>query len=145
VSDFDFSGTHVIADIVGIDPVTIRDNHTILRGMDEGLGRSGATLCGLQVRQFDPVGLTVVYLLSESHASVHTYPERNALFFDAFTCGTVCDPKAFLDALVAALGPCDVRVKVFRRGSDIQAFATADHTDPLGHTSHATSLALPVH
>lgn len=118
MSDFSFSGTHVIADIAGIDPVAIRDDRAILRGMDEGLGRSGATLCGLQVRQFEPAGLTAVYLLSESHASVHTYPEFNALFFDAFTCGGTCDPKAFLDALVAVLGPCEVQLKVLGRGED---------------------------
>ena len=135
MNDFDFNGTHVIADIVGIDPVAIRDDGAILRGMDDGLRRSGATLCGLQVRQFDPAGLTVVYLLSESHASVHTYPERNALFFDAFTCGTTCNPRAFLDALVAALGPCDVRVKVFRRGE-------ADHARA---GSRDAALALSAH
>ena len=123
MSDFDFRGTHVIANIVGIDPAAIRDEKAILRGMAAGLERSGATLCGLQVRQFDPAGLTVVYLLSESHASVHTYPERNALFFDAFTCGTICDPKAFLDALVGVLGPCDVQVKVLRRGGGTEVVA----------------------
>jgi S-adenosylmethionine decarboxylase len=134
MNDFDFRGTHVIADIVGIDPAAIRDDQAILRGMSEGLARSGATLCGLQVRQFDPAGLTVVYLLSESHASVHTYPERNALFFDAFTCGSTCEPKAFLDALAAVLGPCDVRVQVLRRGQDNQAVA-----------SDAVNLALSIH
>jgi S-adenosylmethionine decarboxylase len=123
MNDFSFNGTHVIADIVGIDPIAIRDGNTILSGMDEGLGRSGATLCGLQVRQFEPAGLTAVYLLSESHASVHTYPEFNALFFDAFTCGSTCEPKAFLDALVAALGPCEVRLKILRRGESEQAAA----------------------
>lgn len=133
MNDFDFRGTHVIADITGIDPAAVRDDQAILRGMSEGLARSGATLCGLQVRQFEPAGLTVVYLLSESHASVHTYPERNALFFDAFTCGSTCEPKAFLDTLVTVLGPCDVRVKVLRRGRDSQALA-----------SHAVNLALAV-
>jgi S-adenosylmethionine decarboxylase len=123
LSDFDFRGTHVIADIVGIHPVTIRDNHTILRGMDAGLAHCGATLCGLQVKPFEPAGLTVVYMLSESHASVHTYPERNALFFDAFTCGSTCDPEAFLDALVATLGPCEVRRQVLRRGQDSTTLA----------------------
>jgi S-adenosylmethionine decarboxylase len=134
VNEFDFRGTHVIADIVGIDPVAVRDDQAILRAMSVGLGCSGATLCGLQVRQFEPAGLTVVYLLSESHASVHTYPEQNALFFDAFTCGTTCDPKAFLDALVDVLGPCDVRVKVLPRGEDGQAAAR-----------HTAGLALAVH
>jgi S-adenosylmethionine decarboxylase len=80
------------------------------------LSRSGATLCGLQIKRFEPAGLTVVYLLSESHASVYTYPERNALFFDAFTCGDRCKPKAFVEALVEALGDCKAKVHVLNRG-----------------------------
>jgi len=116
MTDFEFSGIHVIADITGIAPDVIRDDQAILRGLDTGLNRSGATLCGLQVKHFQPAGLTVVYLLSESHASVHTYPEQNALFFDAFTCGSTCTPEAFLDALTDELGPCQVRTEVLRRG-----------------------------
>ena len=118
MTDFEFGGIHVIADITGVAPDVIRDDQAILRGLDAGLSRSGATLCGLQVKHFEPAGLTVIYLLSESHTSVHTYPEQNALFFDAFTCGSTCTPEAILDALTDELGPCQVRVEVLRRGEN---------------------------
>jgi S-adenosylmethionine decarboxylase len=133
MTDYDFSGTHVIADIRDIDPDVIRDNQAILRAMDAGLQRSRATLCGLQVKPFEPAGLTVVYLLSESHASVHTYPEFNALFFDAFTCGSTCVPEAFLDALAESLGPCQVRARALTRGNNA-----------LPRLSDAVNLALSV-
>jgi|ERR1035441_7708146 S-adenosylmethionine decarboxylase len=116
MQEFDFHGTHVIADITGIDPAIIRDDQAILTGMNAGLGRSGATLCGMQIKRFKPNGLTLIYLLSESHASVHTYPERNALFFDAFTCGDTCEPRAFVEALVDTLGACEAKVQVLCRG-----------------------------
>ena len=35
---------------------------------------------------FHPEGCTILYLLSESHLSIHTFPERNFLSFDIYTC-----------------------------------------------------------
>jgi len=36
--------------------------------------------------EFHPQGCTFIFLLSESHLSVHTFPERNHLSFDLYTC-----------------------------------------------------------
>jgi S-adenosylmethionine decarboxylase proenzyme len=36
--------------------------------------------------QFEPIGYTLMYLLSESHISVHTFPECNYIAFDIYTC-----------------------------------------------------------
>lgn len=35
---------------------------------------------------FDPVGYSCCYLLAESHISIHTWPELNALNLDVFVC-----------------------------------------------------------
>ena len=47
----------------------------------------GATILAHLAHKFEPCGVSVVLMLSESHASVHTYPEYNACFLDIFTCG----------------------------------------------------------
>ena len=39
--------------------------------------------------KFEPQGFTLVALLSESHFSFHTFPERGVISFDFFTCGKV--------------------------------------------------------
>jgi len=44
---------------------------------------------------FLPHGLTVVFILSESPFSMHTYPEHNYLSLDCY----VCNPTVNLDAL----------------------------------------------
>ena len=36
--------------------------------------------------KFEPVGFTILYLLSESHLSIHTFPERNYIAVDLYTC-----------------------------------------------------------
>jgi S-adenosylmethionine decarboxylase len=119
MSGFDFAGTHVIADIYDIDPAVVNDEKLILDGLTVGITRSGATLCGMQTKRFEPNGMTAIYLLSESHVSVHTYPDQRSLFFDAFTCGDHCTPEAILDELVAALGNCGRRIEVVGRGDKV--------------------------
>jgi len=119
MSDFDFSGTHVIADIYNIDPEVVNDEKLIVDGLTLGIARSGATLCGMQTKRFEPSGMTAIYLLSESHVSVHTYPDQQSLFFDAFTCGDHCTPEAILHELIAVLGDCRTRIEVVGRGDKI--------------------------
>lgn len=36
--------------------------------------------------QFEPVGVTFVHVLAESHMSIHTYPENSAAYMDIFCC-----------------------------------------------------------
>jgi len=117
MDEFDFSGTHVLADVYDIHPDAVNDEKVILEGLAAGINRSGATLCGMQTKRFEPVGLTAIYLLSESHVSVHTYPEQRSLFFDAFTCGSRCEPAVIIAELISVLGPCKHRVKIMRRGN----------------------------
>jgi S-adenosylmethionine decarboxylase proenzyme len=38
--------------------------------------------------QFEPDGFSILYLLSESHMSIHTFPEKNYIAFDLYTCRT---------------------------------------------------------
>lgn len=63
-----------------------------------------ATVLQVAQHRFQPQGCTVVALLSESHAAVHTYPEEGSYLFDVFTCGTRADACAIARCICAALG-----------------------------------------
>ena len=52
--------------------------------------------------EFQPQGFTLVALLSESHFSFHTFPERNVVSFDFFTCGKVHPKVAYLVHLISS-------------------------------------------
>jgi spermidine synthase len=59
-------------------------------------------------------------MLSESHASVHTWPEHGSAFVDVFTCGAAADPELATDLLAARLGAEGVRRRTVDRGSELQ-------------------------
>lgn len=113
---FSFGGIHVFSDVSHIDDHRVTDHPLILAALERGIAASGATICDLSVKEFEPAGLTALYLLSESHVSVHTYPEQNSLFVDAFTCGESCEPQRIIDSLLQALGACEHRSSRVHRG-----------------------------
>ena len=65
----------------------------------------GATVLSVQSKQFEPQGATVLVMLSESHLSIHTYPERGFAALDCYTCGETVDPQLAIDFMVSVLKP----------------------------------------
>ena len=51
------------------------------------------TVVSRAFHQFEPVGVTGVLVLSESHFSVHTYPENDSVYLDIFCCSETFDPE----------------------------------------------------
>jgi len=68
----------------------------------------------------DPVGITGVVLLAESHLAVHTWPEIEAATLDVYVCNFGADNSARAEALLAALvdafAPSQVERQMLRRG-----------------------------
>ena len=77
---------------------------------------AGVELLSMQVREFEPQGLTAFCLLSESHLAVHTWPERDYVGIDLFTCGKNCQPEKAIDLLVSELAPRSHEVRNLIRG-----------------------------
>ncbi len=50
---------------------------------------ANVTVLEISKYKFEPQGFTLVALLAESHISFHTFPEKNIISFDFFTCGKI--------------------------------------------------------
>ena len=50
------------------------------------LKRSGFKILGECQAMFDPMGYTLVFLLSESHLAIHTFPERGKTYIELTSC-----------------------------------------------------------
>ncbi|MFK7873681.1 MAG: adenosylmethionine decarboxylase [Oligoflexales bacterium] len=121
-----FHGVHVLGELYEVDSKLLQDENLLESCLREGIEQSGASLCGIQTKKFDEGGgVTILALLSESHASIHTYPEKGALFFDAFTCGTRCQTQRIADALVKALKPGRTELQSIQRGETPESHSQA--------------------
>jgi len=86
--------------------------------------RIQARVIGQQFHQFKPCGVTGFLLLSESHISVHTWPEERLAAIDIFTCGEL-DPGLVMAWLRDQLNPTDERVTLHTRGRPLRTGAKA--------------------
>ena len=114
-SDYQFRGKHFIANYTECDEAALRDVQGLIDAMHLGVKKSGATVLSDSTYHFPGDGLTMAILLSESHATIHTYPEHQACFVDLFTCGDHCHYAPFDQALRDFLKPKAVQSKVLIR------------------------------
>lgn len=113
----EFTGWHVLAEFGGVDAALCDDLERLETALRESLVDAGVTICDVVSKQFEPQGVTVLALLSESHASLHTYPESGDIFVDVFTCGSIgAGAEKAVQLLREKLAPKDVRMSTVRRG-----------------------------
>ena len=58
---------------------------------------------------------TALYLLSESHLSIHTWPERDYIAIDIFTCGN-CNVEYIAQRFIDYFEPKNKKVTLLERG-----------------------------
>jgi S-adenosylmethionine decarboxylase proenzyme len=97
-------GRHVLIDVWDADPVLLDNAERLTELLKRACRLSGATVLNAISHTFEPQGVTVLVLLAESHASIHTYPEYCFYSADVFTCGDTVNPKVTAHALVQAIG-----------------------------------------
>jgi S-adenosylmethionine decarboxylase len=110
---YSFNGTHYIGTYS--ECKLLEYNGLVLHALLNASAASGATVLKYSLHEFEPQGMTAVVLLSESHASVHTYPETGSVFVDLFTCGDTCDWKPFEDMLISFLEPKNIERTIIQR------------------------------
>jgi S-adenosylmethionine decarboxylase len=119
-SPFQFRGVHFLVSYCDCDMQALTDLKSLAAAMNDAVEKSGATILETSSWIFPPNGLTMVLLLSESHASIHTYPEYGACFVDLFTCGEKCSAEKFDSAMRTYLKPKIVNQRTLIRNEGIQ-------------------------
>ena len=109
-------GNHCVLELYGIDEPLLNDVEFIRNALREASEASGATLVDSISHGFTPYGVTALGLLSESHISIHTWPEFNYAAADIFTCGDRCIPQRACEHLVEAFGAESYNLRVLDRG-----------------------------
>ena len=85
------NGRHLILDLYDCDPDILDDYETLQRLLEASLVMAKANILRIIGEKFKPQGVTLLALLSESHASIHTWPEIGYAAIDLYTCGDVTE------------------------------------------------------
>ncbi len=109
-------GKHVIAEFYGIKSELIADVARVENFMNKSAQESNFTIISSHFHQFEPHGVTGVIIISESHMTIHTWPEYGYAAIDVFTCGEKVDPIDAITNLSKYFKPTKTDVNVSIRG-----------------------------
>ena len=81
------NGRHLILDLYDCDQALLDDYEELRRLLEVALNMAGAKILRVFGEKFKPQGVTLLALLAESHASIHSWPEIGYCAIDLYTCG----------------------------------------------------------
>jgi S-adenosylmethionine decarboxylase len=109
-------GRHIIAELYGVSKELI-SNERVVRQIVEGVvAEAELTKVGSVYKQFNPRGVTGVVLISESHVSIHTWPEYEVVNLDVFTCGDISKSEKAFQLFLERFKPKSYRYYILDRG-----------------------------
>lgn len=109
-----YAGRHVLADLWGVD--RMGDLEFIQKTLEDSANIAGATILHSYYHPFgEGMGVSGVTVLSESHISIHTWPEREFASLDIFMCGA-CDPMVALAHIEKMFQPSRTEHSLYQRG-----------------------------
>ena len=110
-------GIHLIADVINIVKFdlleTVGGVEPLMRRI---IDEMNLTVVGEVQHQFQPYGATLLYLLAESHLSIHTYVEERYCAIDLYCCNPNLDMDNVLDIIYQYFNcECIIRKNVLVR------------------------------
>lgn len=112
-------GRHMILEVWGKpDSLPFWNMDEAAAALVQSAKDAGATVLSERWHHFGcGFGYTGVVILSESHISVHTWPEKGYAALDVFMCGT-CDPEDTLGTILKFYGAVKHSVRTLERGRE---------------------------
>lgn len=99
----DALGRHLLVECDGCDPAALADLALVTEAMLRAAKEGGATIVTHSFHHFAPGGVSGAVIISESHLTVHTWPEYAYAAVDLFTCSPGVDEDRVMAVLQEAL------------------------------------------
>ncbi len=87
----DTMGRHVIAELWGCDVEKLNNMSFIEQVFVNAALKAGAEVREVAFHKFAPHGVSGVVIISESHLTIHSFPEHGYASIDVYTCGDRID------------------------------------------------------
>ena len=109
-------GKHYIVEYDGCDPSLISYRDSVEAVLLEAARIAKANIVKYDFHNFSPNGVSGMIIISESHFSIHTWPEHCYAAVDIFTCSETVNEQAAIDYVGAKFKAKKVEVRELERG-----------------------------
>ena len=107
-------GQHLLLDVYDCTFDQLNSVNFLRSIFTKAILKSEMTILNAFTHKFKPCGVTLMFALSESHVSCHTWPEKGCLSADFYTCGEK-DPKIAAKYIIDNLYSIDYRIREIKR------------------------------
>ena len=107
---------HTLLEFYGCDPASLKHSRTLKKLLCGSVLKGGGTIVKAWFHNFSPYGVSGVVVITESHVTIHTWPEHGYAAVDIFSCGKRLDHRAIRIHLKRALVARRVLSRMLRRG-----------------------------
>ncbi len=111
-----FLGIHVIAELHGCNPEILNNPELITQILLKAAKDAKVTVVDYITKKFEPQGVSAVVVISESHITIHTWPEIEYAALDFYTCGEE-DPEKAVREIAKDLGTREMTIFKATRGN----------------------------
>ncbi len=99
----DTMGRHVISELWECDINKLNDIDYIEKVFVDAALVAGAEVREVAFHKFAPQGVSGVVIISESHLTIHSFPEHGYASIDVYTCGDRIDPNVAAEYIAKEL------------------------------------------
>jgi S-adenosylmethionine/arginine decarboxylase-like enzyme len=107
----DTRSQHILFDAVCVNEFTDQDIQFIKNIIEKNL-----TVVNRIEHKFDPHGETIVFILAESHFTLHTYPENKFFSMDIYICNMDINLQKIIDEISSKIEFSKTEQKLINRG-----------------------------
>lgn len=112
-------GTHLIVDLYDCSSEALDDLEGVRRAMIEAAEEMDATVVTDEFHRFEPHGISGTVVISESHLTIHSWPEHAFAAIDVFSCADHVDTDCAIEVVEGAFSPERIEVERLARGAEV--------------------------
>lgn len=109
-------GKHTLLEFYDCDPAHLKRARETKKLLCEAVVQGGGTIVKKVFHNFSPYGVSGVVVITESHVTIHTWPEHGYAAVDIFSCSSKLKHAVIRRELKRLLAARQVVAKTFRRG-----------------------------
>ena len=107
---------HTLVELNQCDPTLLERIGFVRKSLVGAVQEGGGTIVKTLFHEFSPWGVSGVVVITESHVTIHTWPEHRYAAVDIFSCSPKLDHEVIRHALAACFKSTRSRIREFRRG-----------------------------
>ncbi|RFA34991.1 S-adenosylmethionine decarboxylase proenzyme [Virgibacillus dokdonensis] len=119
----DTKGRHIIVELWKCNKDVLNNIIEMERFFVEAALKAGAEIREVTFHKFAPIGISGVIIISESHLTVHSFPEHGYASVDVYTCGYSIDPYIAVECISQHLQASKVEKMEITRGMGTLRFS----------------------